>query len=175
MVERTHGKTSKQYNDFREWLAAFAAALGATARKKGEQATAKIKELEDEKRRVTEESRALIQQVEEARAREIAALEQQRAALEEQRAAIEGERQRRLAAIDQAERQQIERITALRDTLRDALLRVIAGERDRIRQMAEATAKSDVSVEQVLREIDEGLRGAEHRVEELVHAEDRRG
>lgn len=171
MVERTYGKTSKEYREFGEWLGRFAEALSATAQKRGEQAAAQLQEINDEIRRVTEEDQARQRQIEEARAQTIAELEQQRAALEQQRAAIEAERQQRLAAIDEAERRDIAKIT----TLRDALLGVIVRERERIRQMAEATAKSDVSVEQVLREIDEGLQGAEHRVEELVHTEDRSG
>jgi len=174
-VERTYGKTSKQYREFGEWLGGFAAALSAAVQKRGEQATAQIKEIDDEIRRVTEENRTRQRQIEEIRDQRIAELDQQREALEQRRAAIEAERQQRIAAIDEAERRQIERITTLRDSLRDALLRIISGQRERIQQMAAATAKSDVSVSQVLREIDEGLRGAAHRVEELVHAEDQRG
>lgn len=143
-VEQMYGNASRQYREFGEWLGGLAAAIGVAAQEKAEHANAKLKEI-DEIRRLTEENRALREEV---RALRIAA--------------VEAQTQQRIAAIHEAAQREIEGITRLRD----ALLEVIAGERERIRQLAAATAKSDLSVSQFLREIEESL----NRVGEVVHA-----
>lgn len=147
-VERIYGNTSPQYREFREWLEGLVPALGAAAQKKKEQATAKLKEI-NETQRLAEENLALHQEI---RALRIAA--------------VEAQAQQHIAAVREAAQREIEVITRLRDTV----LGAIAQERERIRQLVTATAKSDVTVEQFLREMGKEMEKSLNRVGEVVPA-----
>ena len=154
-VENMYGNRSKQYRGFSEWLAVLATAMMASARAAEEEATVKLKELDEKIRRLKENPGVtddVRRQVDEIRAHTVAA--------------IEALRDERIAAFRETARQEIERTT----TFRDAVLEWIDGERRRIQQLATATAKSDLSVEQFLREIEASFQRVERGVLEQVHA-----
>lgn len=154
-VEGMYGNRSKQYRGFSEWLARLATAMSTSARAAEEEAIARLKQIDDKIRHLNENpgiSADVRAQVEEIRAHAVAA--------------IEALRDERIAVFRETARREIERTT----TFRDAVLEWIDAERARIRQLATATAKSDVSVEQFLREIEAGWQRVERGVLEQVHA-----
>jgi transcriptional regulator with XRE-family HTH domain len=82
-------------------------------------------------------------------------------------AEISGAAQRAVDSITEATRRDVERIAKLRQDV----LNVIAQERERIRQDADAaTARGDISATRVLRDVEENWLGVERRVGELVYA-----
>ncbi len=157
MVEQMYGTTSKQYREFGEWLAGLAAALASAARKRETQATAQLKEIDDEIRRRTEANTAI---------REAAQAAQQ--AIESFRAKAQ-EYQQSVETIRQAAEQAIQAIITGLAPIAD----VIAAERERIHQIAAAAAATAEphnaeSLSHNLHEVEESLLGVERGVESLV-------
>lgn len=171
LAQRIYRNTRKEYRDHVEWTAKLlnAALQIAQARvpskEQQEQMLNRLKELEAENHRLAEEAERQIRELQAEKARIIAQFEAEKQRIEAARAAdlerIKLVRRQQTAAITEVARQQnaaiteVARQTAEQMAIFNNALRVILdAERERIRGLAAATAKSDLSVEQFLRSLD---------------------